>query len=62
MKRAVIFNSDYNSEYEMKAAISRHFKERNEYFTANPKRVGKKIWDEEYYNLDEFESGLFRKM
>lgn len=62
MKRAVVFNSDYNSEDEMKAVISRHFKERNEYFTANPKRVGKKIWDEEYYNLDEFESGLFRKM
>lgn len=62
MKRAVIFNSDYNSEDEMKAAISRHFEERNEYFTANPKRVGKKIWDEEYYNLNEFESGLFKKM
>ncbi len=62
MKGAVIFNSDYNSEDEMKAAISRHFEERNEYFTANPKRVGKKIWDEEYYNLDEFESGLFKKM
>jgi len=62
MKKAVIFNSDYQSEYEMKVAIDRHFQERNEYFKANPKRAGNKIWDKEYYNLDELDSGLFRRM
>jgi len=62
MKKAVIFNSDYGSEHEMKTAIVRHFRERNEYFKANPKRAGKKIWDKEYYNLDDLDSGLFRRM
>lgn len=62
MKKAVIDNSDYQSEDEMKAAISRHFEERNEYFKENPKRAGKKIWDKEFFSLDEFESGLFKKM
>ena len=32
MKRAVIHNSDYQSEEEVKAAISTHFRERNEFF------------------------------
>ena len=59
MKKAVIFNSDYSSEYGMRSAISRHFRERNEYYRANPKRAGKKIWDKEYYKLD---SGLFKRM
>lgn len=62
MKRAVILNSDYNSEYEMKAAIIRHFRERNEYFQANPKRAGNKIWDKEGYSLDKIDSGLFKRM
>ena len=62
MKKAVIFNSDYQSEYEMKVAIDRHFQERNEFYKENPKRVGNKIWDKEYYNLDELDSGLFRRM
>ena len=62
MKRAVIFNSDYGSDYEMKAAIVRHFRERNEYFKANPKRAGKKIWDQQNFDLDKLESGLYRRM
>lgn len=36
MKRAVIHNSDYKSEKEMKTAISRHFKDRNSYFEKIP--------------------------
>jgi len=62
MKRAVIFNSDCSSEHGMKSVISRHFRERNEYFNANPKRAGKKIWDKEYYNPDKLDSGLFKRM
>ena len=62
MKRAVIFNSDYGSEYEMKVAIVRHFRERNEFFKANPKRAGKKIWDREHFDLDKLESGLYKRM
>lgn len=62
MKRAVIMNSNYNSELAMKAAITRHFRERNKYFKANPKRAGKQIWDAEYFSLDGFESGLHKKM
>ena len=62
MKKAVIHNSDYQSEDEMKAAISRHFEERNDYFKENPKRAGNKIWDKEFFSLDEIEGGLFKKM
>jgi|GEM_PF-1090989 len=62
MKRAVIFNSDYVSEHEMKVAIVRHFRERNEFFKANPKRAGKKIWDREHFDLDKLESGLYKRM
>jgi hypothetical protein len=49
MKRAVIHHSNYQSEEEMKLAISLHFQERNEYFEANPKRVGKKIWEIDFF-------------
>jgi transposase len=42
-KKAVIHHSNYRSEEEMKAAISRHFAERNEYFIVNPKRQGKRF-------------------
>ena len=38
MKKAVVHHSDYQSEGEMKTAISRHFVERNSYFRDNPKR------------------------
>lgn len=62
MKKAVIHNSDYQSENEMKAAITCHFEERNDYFQENPKRAGNKIWDKEFFSLDEIEGGLFKKM
>ncbi len=58
----LIHNSDYGSEYEMKMAIVRHFRERNAFFQANPKRVGKKIWDREHFDLDKLESGLYKRM
>jgi transposase len=47
MARAVIHNSDYSDIDVAKAAISRHFDERNAFFKANPKRAGKKIWGKE---------------
>ena len=62
MKRAVIHHSNYRSEEEMKAAISRHFVERNEYFLANPKRAGKKIWDLDFFSdYETIRSGDFRE-
>jgi transposase-like protein len=44
---AVIHNSDYASLDEAKAAIDRHFAERNAFFQANPRRAGGKIWGKE---------------
>jgi transposase len=44
MARAIIHNSDYPSLGEAKHAIDRYFKERNEHFSAFPKRAGGKIW------------------
>jgi len=44
MTRAVINDSDYADGTQMKQAISQHFRERNEHFKDNPRRVGKKIW------------------
>jgi hypothetical protein len=44
MARAIIHNSDYQSEHEAKAAIDRYFRERNAHFKENPKRAGDKIW------------------
>jgi hypothetical protein len=49
MKRAVVHHSDYQSEEEMKSAISGHFLERNVYFKENPKRAGKKIWEIDFF-------------
>ena len=49
MKRAVIHNSDYQSANEMKAAISTHFSERNQFFANNPKRAGNKIWEIDFF-------------
>ncbi len=60
MKKAVIYNSDYQSEREMQMAISRYFHERNENFMENPKRAGDKIWDKERFNMLDFESGLHK--
>jgi transposase len=62
MKKAVIHHSNYRSEEEMKVAISRHFVERNEYFLANPKRAGKKIWDVDFFTDPEnIRSGDYRE-
>ena len=61
MKRAVVHNSDYQTEEEMKKAISLHFTERNEYFKENPKRAGKKIWEVDFFrDIDNLESGDYR--
>jgi hypothetical protein len=47
LARAVIHNSDYQSEDEARKAIDRYFLERNEYFLKHPKKAGNKIWREE---------------
>jgi len=47
MSRSIIQNSDYESVSSARAAIHRYFQERNEYFTKNPQRAGKKIWGKE---------------
>ena len=44
LAKAIIHNSDYESLAACEAAIDRYFRERNEFFQANPKRAGKKIW------------------
>jgi transposase len=49
MKKAVIHHSNYDSETDMKKAISRHFLERNAYFLDNPKRAGQKIWQLDFF-------------
>jgi hypothetical protein len=47
MARAIIHNSDYESPAACKAAIDRHFTERNAFFQANPKKAGRIIWGKE---------------
>ena len=62
MKKAVIHLSDYQSEDEMKTAISRHFVERNGYFRDNPKRAGKKIWEIDFFqDMENLNSGNYRE-
>jgi transposase len=62
MKRAVIHHSNYQSEEEMKLAISRHFHERNDHFLTNPRRAGKKIWEIDFFNdYDNIKSGNYRE-
>jgi hypothetical protein len=62
MKKAVIHHSNYRSEEEMKTVISRHFVERNEYFLANPKRAGKRIWNLDFFTDSEnIRSGDYRE-
>ena len=62
MKRAVIHNSDYQSEEEMKTAISTHFRERNEFYRHNPKRAGKKIWEIDFFqDHNHIRSGNYRE-
>src|SRR5262249_31253212 len=47
MWRGVIQNSDSESVEAAKAAIDRHFADRNAFFRANPRRAGRKIWGKE---------------
>ena len=47
MARAVIHNSDYRTVDAAKAAIDRHFEERNAHFALHPRRAGRKIWSKE---------------
>ncbi|MEA2954649.1 MAG: hypothetical protein QOJ58_137 [Alphaproteobacteria bacterium] len=47
MARSIIHNSDYKTLDEAKAAIDRHFADRNAHFTMYPKRAGRKIWGKE---------------
>ena len=56
MARAIIHNSDYQSEAEARAAIDRYFSERNEHFRQHPKRAGRKIWGKERA-VSEFSEG-----
>jgi transposase len=44
MARAIIHNSNYASPAEVMTAINRYVIDRNDYFIANPKRAGNKIW------------------
>jgi len=60
MKRAIIDLSDYQSEEEMKTAISLHFDERNRFFRKNPRRAGKKIWEIDFFrDYGNLESGNY---
>ena len=62
MKRAVIHFSNYQSEEEMKDAISMHFRERNEFFRNNPRRAGNKIWEVDFFeNYDNLWAGNYRE-
>jgi transposase len=47
MSRAIIHSSDYPSIDAAKAAINRHFEERNNHFQKNHQRAGRKIWGKE---------------
>lgn len=47
LARAIIHNSNYESVEECKRAIDQYFRDRNDYFQANPKRAGNKIWGKE---------------
>jgi hypothetical protein len=55
MTRAVINNFDYSYPDDMRAAISRHFAERNKHFRENPRRAGKAIWEVDFFHgMDAF--------
>jgi transposase len=61
MMRAVINNSDYPDAAQMKQAISKHFSERNEHFRLNPRRVGKKIWEFDFFqDFDALRAGNYK--
>lgn len=62
MKRAVVHHSDYQSEDEMKAAISGHFAQRNLHFAETPRRAGKRIWDLDFFgDYENLRSGNYRE-
>ncbi len=62
MKGAVIYHSDYKSDLEMKEMISGHFRDRNSFFKENPKRAGKKIWQQEFFSdFGSLRSGNYRE-
>jgi transposase len=62
MKRAVIHHSDYADKNAMKAAISKHFSDRNEFFVKNPRRAGKKIWELDFFeDIENIKSGNYRE-
>lgn len=62
IRKAVIHNSDYQSVEEMKQAINTYLEERNNYFKANPRRAGNKIWDKELFKPEDLPGGLYRRM
>ena len=47
LARSIIHNSDYKTMDDAKAAIDRHFADRNEHFLEHPRRAGRKIWGKE---------------
>lgn len=47
MSRAIIHGNDYATLDDARAAIDRHFEERNVHFQEHPERAGKKIWGKE---------------
>ena len=47
MARAIIHNSDYPSVERAKAAIDRHFVERNRHFRNRKQKAGRAIWGRE---------------
>ena len=47
LSASIIENSDYTSLDEAKAAVDRHFADRNRHFRKHPKRAGDKIWGRE---------------
>jgi transposase len=47
MARSIIHNSDYKTLDDAKAAIDRHFADRNAHFMLHPKKAGRKIWGKE---------------
>jgi hypothetical protein len=47
MSRAIIHGSNYPTLDDAKAAIDRHFEERNAHFREHPQRAVKNIWRKE---------------
>jgi transposase len=56
LAKAVIHNSNYESESSAKQAIDRYFEERNTHYQLYPKRAGKTLWGQELVTA-EFDEG-----